>query len=81
MPIFISRFINLTNFGVIDEARCSFGNIQPVQPYGVGPNQYGPGVLITVSTYREYLHLVVQGNDTRKFQPFVREMLESIVNF
>jgi NRPS condensation-like uncharacterized protein len=76
-----SRFINLTNFGIIDEAACNFGIIQPVQAYGVGPNQYAPGILIAVSTYRNCLHLVVQGNDTRNFQPFVSEILGSLVSY
>jgi len=75
-----SRFINLTNFGVIEEALCNFGDLQPVQAYGVGPNQYAPGILIAVSTYRKRLYLVVQGNDTQKFQPFVREFLDSILS-
>ncbi len=75
-----SRFINLTNFGVIEEARCNFGDLQPVQAYGVGPNQYAPGILIAVSTYRNVLHLVVQGNDPQKFQPFVRAFLDSILS-
>jgi NRPS condensation-like uncharacterized protein len=75
-----SRFINLTNFGIIEEARCRFGDLQPEQAYGVGPNQYAPGILIAVSTCCNWLHLVVQGNDTQIFQPFVREMLEAILN-
>jgi NRPS condensation-like uncharacterized protein len=75
-----SRFINFTNFGVIDEGSCSFGNLSPEQIYGVGPIQYAPGILIALSTYRDTLHLVVQGNDHPRFQPFIREFLESILS-
>ena len=70
-----SRFINLTNFGIIDESACSFGGHRPVEAYGVGPIQYAPGVLIAVSSSQDRLHLVVQGNDDQKFQPFIRGLL------
>lgn len=73
-----SRFINLTNFGVIDAAQCDFG-VPLAAAYGVGPIQYAPGILIAVSTFADTLHLVVQGNDTRRFQPFIQAFLQSIV--
>lgn len=73
-----SRFINLTNFGVIDGARCDF-RVPLAQAYGVGPIQYAPGILIALSTYRNTLHLIVQGNDTRRFQPFINAFLKSIL--
>jgi NRPS condensation-like uncharacterized protein len=72
-----SRFINLTNFGVVESARCEFG-VPVAHAYGVGPIQYAPGILIALSTYANTLHLVVQGNDTQRFQPFIRAFLASI---
>jgi NRPS condensation-like uncharacterized protein len=70
-----SRFINFTNFGVIDKNLCNFGGLFPEQAYGVGPIQYAPGILIALSTYRNNLHWVVQGNDAEQFQPFIRKFL------
>jgi NRPS condensation-like uncharacterized protein len=73
-----SRFINLTNFGVIDGARCDF-QVPLIQAHGVGPIQYAPGILLAMSTYRNTLHFTVQGNDTRRFQPFINSFLKSIL--
>jgi NRPS condensation-like uncharacterized protein len=75
-----SRFINFTNFGVIDESLCDFGRVPLQQVYGIGPIQYAPGILIALSTYRNMLHLVVQGNDTQRNQPFIHAFLASIVS-
>lgn len=73
-----SRFVCLSNFGVIDPARCNFGT-QLVQAYGVGPIQYAPGILIAVSTCANSMHLTLQGNDTQRFQPFIRDFFKSIL--
>ena len=74
-----SRFICLSNFGVIDKALCNFG--APLsQAYGVGPVQYAPGLLLAVSAFDSTLHLTVQGNDAERFQPFVHNFLNSIVS-
>jgi len=73
-----SRFICLTNFGVIDAAQCDFG-VPLAHVYGVGPIQYAPGMLIAVSTYADTMHVTVQGNDKRRFQPFVRDFLNSMM--
>lgn len=75
-----SRFINFTNFGIIDEAQLGFDGVQVQQAYGIGPIQYAPGILMALSTYRQTLHLVVQGNDTERFQPFMREFMEDLLN-
>jgi NRPS condensation-like uncharacterized protein len=75
-----SRFINFTNFGIIDEGRCDFGGLRPEQACGIGPIQYAPGILIALSTYRNNLHWVVQGNDAGRFQPFVRQFLGDILS-
>jgi NRPS condensation-like uncharacterized protein len=74
-----SRFINFTNFGIIDETQLAFDGVSIDQAYGVGPNQYAPGILIALSTYRKTLHLVVQGNDTERFQPFIRSFLDAVL--
>jgi NRPS condensation-like uncharacterized protein len=71
-------FINFTNFGVIDESLCDFGSVPLRQAYGIGPIQYAPGILIALSTYRKTLHFIVYGNDTQRFQPFIRSFLASI---
>jgi len=71
-------FINFTNFSVIDESLCDFGSVPLIQAYGIGPIQYAPGILIALSTYRNTLHFVVYGNDTQRFQPFIRSFLASI---
>ena len=73
-----SRFVNLTNFGVIEAAHCDFG-VPLAGAYGIGPVQYAPGILIAISTCSQKLHLVVQGNDTRRFQPFIHAFLESLL--
>ncbi|HUL23072.1 MAG TPA: condensation domain-containing protein [Thermodesulfobacteriota bacterium] len=74
-----SRFINYTNFGVLDETRLIFGQVPIKQAYGVGPIQYAPGVLIALSTFRDTLHLVVQGKGNEQFRGFVREFLGAIL--
>ena len=74
-----SRFINLTNFGVIDGARCDF-QAPLAQAYGVGPIQYAPGILLALSTYRNTLHFIVPGNDTQRFQLFIHAFLKSILD-
>ena len=75
-----SRFINFTNFGTIDSTGISFGDVPLAQVYGVGPIQYPPGILIALSTYQDTLHFVVQGRDARRFQPFVRKFLDTLVD-
>ena len=74
-----SRFINYTNFGVLDETRLIFGQVPIIQAYGVGPIQFAPGVLIALSTFRDTLHLVVQGKGNEPFRGFVRGFLEAIL--
>ena len=73
-----SRYIDLTNFGLIDDARCDFG-VPLTHVYAVGPIQDAPGILIALTTYRDTMHLVVQGSDTRRFQPVIRDLLKSIL--
>src|SRR4051794_4196129 len=41
--------------------RVTRGPVAPRRAYGVGPNQYAPGCLIALSTFRDSLHLVVKG--------------------
>jgi Uncharacterized protein containing a NRPS condensation (elongation) domain len=73
------RFINLTNFGTVDEKLLGFGGAEVKSVYGIGPRQYNSGILIAVSTFRENISFVVQGKDTQKFRPFVRSFLESMI--
>jgi NRPS condensation-like uncharacterized protein len=75
-----SRFINLTNFGPIDDKSCDFGELQPFQVYGIGPIQYAPGILLAISTYRKRMHFVVQGNDFLKFKLFIRSFVETVIH-
>jgi len=75
-----SGFINETNFGVIDDKRCQFGEVFPRQVYAVGPIQYAPGMLITTSTYQDNIHFVIQSNDRKNFQPFVQKFLQNFAN-
>ncbi|HTP08691.1 MAG TPA: hypothetical protein VMP08_10595, partial [Anaerolineae bacterium] len=74
-----SRFINFTNFGIIDETQLRFDGVQVQQAYGIGPLQYAPGILLALSTFQQTLHLAVQGNDTERFQPFIREFMGSLL--
>jgi NRPS condensation-like uncharacterized protein len=74
-----SRFINFTNFGILDETQLRFDGVQVQQAYGIGPIQYAPGILIALSTYQQTLHLVVQGNDAERFQPFMRGFMSSLL--
>jgi NRPS condensation-like uncharacterized protein len=75
-----SRFINYTNFGILDATRLAFGLAVARQVYGVGPLQYPPGIIIAVSTYQNTLHWVVQGKGTEPFQRFAREFLQAILD-
>ena len=75
-----SRFINFTNFGILEEGPLAFGRLSPQRAYGVGPIQYAPGVLIAITTYRGALHLVVQGRGNERFRGFVREFLEALLH-
>lgn len=74
-----SGFVNETNFGIIDDKRCRFGEVYPRQVYGVGPIQYAPGMLIAISTYQENIHFVIQSNDRKSFQPFVQKFLQNFM--
>lgn len=74
-----SRFINLTNFGIVDEAQLLFDRIPVKKVYGIGPIQYAPGLLLVLSTFQDTLNLVVQANDTQNVQPFVRDFLTGVV--
>jgi NRPS condensation-like uncharacterized protein len=70
-----ARFINLTNFGVIDETQLIFDNIPVNHVFGIGPVQCAPGILIALSTFRDTLNFAVQGNDTI----FVKAFLASVI--
>lgn len=73
-----SGSINLTNFGVVDESLLHFDDIQAKQVYAVGPVQKAPGLVITVSTFRNTLNFTLQGNDKQKVKPFVTGFFEGI---
>lgn len=74
-----SNALILTNFGAIDQNMVQFGQPLIHHVYAVGPHQHAPGILITVTSYRDTLTLVVQGTD-RRFQSFIRDFLQSIVS-
>ncbi len=74
-----SRFINYTNFGVIEETSIAFDGASLKQVYGVGPIQYVPGFLITLSTYQNKLHFVVQGKGNQQFQSLIRQFLNELL--
>jgi NRPS condensation-like uncharacterized protein len=74
-----SRFINYTNFGILETERFIFGNVSANKIYGVGPIQYAPGFLIALSTYHNVLHFVVQGKGSAQFQTAIRQFLNEIV--
>jgi NRPS condensation-like uncharacterized protein len=73
-----SRFINYTNFGVMEDEHVAFDRVAVKQVFGVGPIQYAPGFLVAISTYRNTLHFVVQGKGSREFQIAVRQFLDAI---
>lgn len=75
-----SRFINATNFGVIDAQRLAFAGAEVRRAYGIGPIQGAPGVLLALSSFCGALHLVIQGSDRRAFQPVVRDLLVSLLS-
>jgi len=74
-----SRFINYTNFGVLERERFIFRGTPIEQIYGVGPIQYAPGVLIALSTYQNVLHFVVQGKGNQEFQAAIHQFLNEVV--
>jgi len=47
---------------------------------GVGPVQYAPGFLIALSTYRDTLHLVVQGRGPGPWRESLRQFLQTVVD-
>jgi NRPS condensation-like uncharacterized protein len=73
-----SRYVNVTNFGILDPQRIGFAPAPLKAAYGIGPIQYTPGVLIAVSTCGETLRLVVHGQGDAQFRGYVREFLDSI---
>jgi NRPS condensation-like uncharacterized protein len=74
-----SSYINLTNFGIIDEDLLRFDKTPVNHIYGVGPVENAPGLLIAVSTFQGTLNLVVQGDNKQRFQAFAKEFLEKIL--
>lgn len=70
-----SGFINLTNFGTIDDQLLLFDKISVKDVYGIGPFQNAPALIIAVSTFKDTLNFAVQGSDRQKIQAFVKEFL------
>lgn len=74
-----SGFINLTNFGIIDDQLLLFDKISVKDVYGIGPFQNAPALIIAVSTYKDTLNFAVQGSDRQKVQAFVKEFLKKTI--
>jgi NRPS condensation-like uncharacterized protein len=75
-----SGFINITNFGIIDDRLLRFDNVTVKGAYGIGPFQSAPAMIIAVSTFQGTLDFTVQGSDRQKVQPFVKAFLAGMID-
>lgn len=73
-----SRFLVVTNFGILDQIITNFGEIPIKTAYGIGPIQYGSGILIALSTCQQTLHLVIQCKGDEECQGAIRQLLGDI---
>jgi NRPS condensation-like uncharacterized protein len=71
--------INLSNTGPINDELLQFSPLSVKDAYIIGPILYAPEVIIAVSSFRDKLNLIVQGNDSQRFQPFVKNLLQSML--
>lgn len=74
-----SGFINFTNCGILDSSCLAFGQNSIKQAYIVGPVQYGAGMIIAISTFRNKLHLTIQGKSDQWYHSFIRDFLHAIL--
>lgn len=76
--------INLSNTGSINDELLQFSQhgravVSVKDAYIIGTIMYAPEIIIAVSSFRDKLNLIVQGNDSQRFQPFVKSLLQSII--
>ena len=68
-----------SNVGVIDERLVDFGERTVVDTYGIGTVSFPPGLLITVSTFREVLTLAVGFCSTATDPQLIAGLLDRLV--
>jgi NRPS condensation-like uncharacterized protein len=69
----------LSNIGIIDERLVDFGELTVVDAYGLGPVSFPPGLLITVSTFREVMTVAIGFCDTATDRRLVERLLDQLV--
>ena len=75
-----SRLINMTNCGILDPVCGHFGNEKVKNAYFVGPIQFGPGIVITITTFADRLHLIVQTKGNHEYKRFVQDFMHTILS-
>jgi NRPS condensation-like uncharacterized protein len=69
----------LSNVGIIDERLVDFGELTVVDAYGLGTVSFPPGLLITVSTFREVMTVAIGFCDTATDRRLVDRLLDQLV--
>lgn len=68
-----------SNVGVIDERLVDFGELAVVDAYGLGTVSFPPGLLITVSTFREVMTVAIGFCDRATDPGLVERLLDRLV--
>lgn len=68
-----------SNVGIIDERLVDFGGLAVVDAYGLGTVSFPPGLLVTVSTFREVLTVAIGFCDTATDRGLVERLLDRLV--
>lgn len=69
----------LSNVGIIDERLLDFGALTVVDAYGLGTVSFPPGLLVTVSTFREVMTLAIGFCDTATDSSLIEQLLDRLV--
>jgi NRPS condensation-like uncharacterized protein len=68
-----------SNVGIIDGRPLEFDELTVVDAYGLGPVSFPPGLLVTVSTFREVMTIAVGFCDTATDRQLVERLLDRLV--
>lgn len=69
----------LSNVGVIDERLVDFGELAVADAYGLGTVMFPPGLLLTVSTFREVMTFAIGFCDTATDRRLVERLLDELL--
>jgi len=68
----------LSNFGVIDENRLTFGSLQILQAFELGPVMFGHGLMLTASTYRNQMTLAFGYCESNLSRNEIENLIEQV---